>query len=130
MKVEHRIYLGLGLAVTVFMVVYFFTAKEYGGATMLFGTAGLGIMPALYMGWWKRRMDPRPEDRTDGTTATSAGPVGSFPSHTIWPFVLGMGLFLTALSLVFGAWTAVIGGALIIFSIASVTLESRRGGIV
>ncbi len=130
MKVEYRIYMGIGLFVAVVMVFYFFTAKEYGGATMLFGTAGLGIMPALYMGWWKKRMDPRPEDNENATMESARGAVGAFPSHTIWPFVLGMGAFLSALSLVFGGWMIVMGGALMIFAVTSVTLESRRGGLV
>ncbi len=130
MKVEYRIYLGVGIFVAVVMVIYLFTSKEYGGATMLFGTAGLGIMPALYMGWWKRRMDPRPEDNEGATLASARGAVGAFPSHTIWPFVLGMGVFVTAISLVFGAWFFVIGGSLVVFAVTSVTLESRRGGLV
>ncbi|CAG4918437.1 MULTISPECIES: cytochrome c oxidase subunit 4 [Acidithrix] len=130
MKVEFRIYLGIGLFVLVITTIYLFWAREYGGATMLFGTAGLGIMPALYMGWWRKRMDPRPEDSKDATIAESQGTIGTFPGHTIWPFVLGMGVFFSALSLAFGAWTLVIGGALLIFAATSVVLESRRGGLV
>lgn len=130
MKVESRIYLAVGLFFLFIMLIYLFTSHEYTGSTMLFGSAGLGIMPALYMGWWKRRMPPRAEDRPDATMAENRGPVGAFPDHTIFPFVLGIGAFLTALSLVFGAWTAVVGGALILFAITSATLESRRGGTV
>ncbi|MDA8027129.1 MAG: cytochrome c oxidase subunit 4 [Actinomycetota bacterium] len=130
MKVEYRIYMGIGVFVLLITAVYFFWAKEYGGVTMLFGVAGLGIMPALYFGWWRKRMDPRPEDSETATIAESKGVIGAFPSNTIWPFVLGMGAFLSALSLVFGEWTLVIGGALLIFGAASVTLESRRGGVI
>ena len=130
MKVEYRIYLGLGLFVSVLTIVYFFWAKDYGGATMFFGTAGLGLMPAFYMRWWHRRMAPRPEDLESATMAQSQGPIGAFPSYTIWPFVFGMGAFMSALALVFGEWTLVIGGALLIFAATSVTLESRRGGTI
>ena len=130
MKVEYRIYLGIGSFVLLVTVVYFFWAKEYGGAMMLFGTAALGLLPALYLGWWKRRMEPRPEDVEEATVAESQGVVGAFPDHTIFPFVLGIGAFLTGLSLVFGAWTAVIGLSLIVFAATSATLESRRGGAI
>ena len=81
MKVEYRIYMGIGVFVLLVMTVYFFWAKDYGGATMLFGTAGLGIMPALYFGWWKRRMDPRPEDSETATVAESKGAIGAFPAN-------------------------------------------------
>ncbi len=49
-------------------------------------------------------MKPRPEDRTDATMEDGAGVIGSFPASSIWPFVLGMGLFLMVLSIVFGLW--------------------------
>lgn len=130
MKVEYRVYLGIGIFISLMMVVYFFWAKEYGGATMFFGAAGLGVMPALYMAWWHKRMDLRPEDSETATMEESKGVVGAFPSYTIWPFVIGMGAFMCGLSLVFGEWTLVIGGALLVFAATSVTLESRRGGTI
>ena len=58
-------------------------------------------------------MKPRPEDRTDATMADGAGVIGSFPGSSIWPFVLGMGLFLMVLSMVFGLWLIAPGASLV-----------------
>ena len=56
--------------------------------------------------------------------------IGSFPASSIWPFVLGMGLFLMVLSLVFGLWLMAPGVALVVSAAIGVTVESRRGGAV
>ena len=109
---------------------YWFTAYEQGGFVMLVGTTILGFLPGSYYLWWSRRMKPRPEDRTDATLADGAGVIGSFPASSIWPFVLGMGLFLVMLSVVFGLWLIAPGAALVISAAIGVTVESRRGGAV
>ncbi len=130
MKSERSIYLLIGIFVLVIMVIYFLWSGEAGGTIMLFAAAGLGIMPGLYLAWWSRRMELRPEDRPEATMADGSGPVGAFPGNTIWPFVFGMGAALTALGLVFGLWLAIVGLAFIISTVLNVTLESRRGGTV
>ena len=75
-------------------------------------------------------MKPRPEDRTDASMEEGAGVIGSFPASSIWPFVLGMGLFLMVLSMVFGLWLIAPGAALVVSSVIGVTVESRRGGTI
>ena len=60
--------------------------------------------PGGYYFFWHRRMGQRVEDRDDATIEEGAGDINSFPGSSIWPFVLGMGAFLTVLSLVFGIW--------------------------
>lgn len=130
MKSERGIYLIIGIFFFLITVIYFLWSGEAGGTIMLFAAAGLGIMPGLYFAWWARRMTPRPEDRSDATLEDGAGPVGAFPANTIWPFVFGMGAALTGLSLVFGAWLAVVGIGFILSTVFNVTLESRRSGTV
>jgi hypothetical protein len=75
-------------------------------------------------------MKPRPEDRDDATIEEGSGVIGSFPNSSVWPFVLGMGLFLIVLSTVFGLWLLAPGFALAISAAIGVTVESRRGGTV
>ena len=43
---------------------------------------------------------------------------------------MGMGAFLTVLSLVFGLWLIFMGVPLILTALTGVTAESRRGGTV
>ena len=99
---------------------------------MLAGTCALGFLPGSYYFFWHRRMGQgRVEDRErrlHGGGCT--GVIDSFPGSSIWPFVLGMGAFLTVLALVFGVWLIFFGVPLILTALVGVTAESRRGGHV
>ncbi|NNN15461.1 MAG: cytochrome c oxidase subunit 4 [Acidimicrobiaceae bacterium] len=130
MKVEHKIYLGLGAFFSLIVIIYWLWAGESGGATMLLASALLGLVPGSYLGWWAKRMSQRPEDVDEPTVEQSSGSIGAFPTYTIWPFVMGMGAFMVALAMVFGSWTLVIGFAFIISAAISATLESKRGGVI
>jgi len=68
--------------------IYWFWSYEQGGTVMLAGTTLLGLLPGSYYLWWSTRMKPRPEDRTDATIEEGTGVIGSFPSSSIWPFIL------------------------------------------
>ncbi len=71
-----------------------------------------------------------PRTATTPRCPTAPATVDSFPGSSIWPFVMGMGAFLTVLALVFGVWLFFIGGPLIVTALTGVTAESRRGGTV
>ena len=144
MKVVAVFLLFLGAFFGVIGLVYWFWAYEDGGGLMLLGATLLGFVPGLYYWFWYRRYhghkyfiigsikpvgDP-PDDREDAEIAEGAGQIDSFPGSSIWPFVLGMGAFMTVLALVFGIWLAFIAIPLILTALTGVTAESRRGGNV
>ncbi len=130
MKVEAVILLFLGVFFGIVGIVYWFWSNEQAGTAMLIGTCTLGFLPGSYYYYWHRRMGQRVEDRDDASIAEGAGDIDSFPSSSIWPFVLGMGAFLTVNSLVFGIWLIFPGISLILTALVGVTAESRRGGHV
>lgn len=130
MRIEGLLLLGVAVFFGIVGLVYWFTSYEEAGFLMLIGTVLLGLLPGSYYLWWSTRMKPRPEDRPDATISEGAGVIGSFPGSSIWPFVLGMGLFLTALSAVFGLWLLAPGLSLVISAAIGATVESRRGGNV
>ena len=144
MKVESIFLLFLGFFFTGIGIWYWFWGYEQGGTMLLIGTAALGFLPGFYYFFWHRRFHghkyffwgkvhapgDRPSDRDDAEMAEGAGNIDSFPSSSIWPFVLGMGAFLTVLALVFGAWLMFLGIPLILTALTGVTAESRRGGNV
>jgi len=129
-RIEALFLIGIAVFFGIVGAIYWFWAYEQGGTMMLVGTTFLGLLPGSYYLWWSRRMEPRPEDRTDASIEEGSGVIGSFPNSSIWPFVLGMGLFLVVLSLVFGLWLLAPGFALVISAAVGVTVESRRGGTV
>jgi hypothetical protein len=130
MRVEAIFMLGIGVFFGIVGIVYWFTSYEDAGFLMLIGTTGLGLLPGAYYFWWSRHMKLRPEDDPDATVKDSAGVIDAFPNSSIWPFILGMGAFMVALSFVFGIWLAPIAGALIISAVIGATVESRRGGAI
>lgn len=130
MRIEALLLLGVAVFFAGVGIAYWFLGYEQGGTMMLVGTTLLGLLPGGYYLWWSRRMVPRPEDRTDASIEDGAGVIGAFPDSSIWPFVLGMGLFLVVLSVVFGLWLLAPGLALVISAAVGVTVESRRGGTV
>jgi Cytochrome c oxidase subunit IV len=127
-RVEAIILLFLGLFFGIVGVVYWFWSYEQAGTAMLIGTCTLGFLPGSYYYYWHRRMGARVEDREDASIAEGAGEINSFPGTSIWPFVMGMGAFLTVISLVFGIWLIFPGISLILTALVGVTAESRRGG--
>ncbi|HEX3461227.1 MAG TPA: cytochrome c oxidase subunit 4 [Acidimicrobiales bacterium] len=130
MKTESIVLLVVGVFFAVVGAVYWFTSYEDAGFLMLIGATGLGLLPGSYYLWWSYHMKLRPEENPDATMEDSAGVVDSFPGSSIWPFILGMGAFFTALTFVFGLWLAPIAAALILSALIGVTVESRRGGAV
>jgi Cytochrome c oxidase subunit IV len=141
MKVEAKLLIGVGAFFSITDILYWFwgyhylsgngaTGPEQSGTMMLIGTVLLGLLPGSYYFWWSRHMKPRPEDRTDATIEEGSGVIGSFPSSSIWPFVLGMGAFGICLAAVFGTWLLVPAFSLVFSAAIGYTAESRRGGQV
>jgi hypothetical protein len=144
MRVSAVFLLFLGLFFGLIGLVYWFWAYEDGGAVMLLGATLLGFLPGSYYFFWYRRFHghkyffwgqipvagERSSDRVDAEMADGAGNIDAFPGTSIWPFVMGMGAFMTVLALVFGAWLLFIGVPLILTALTGVTAESRRGGNV
>ncbi len=128
MKVEARLLMVIALFFLVLTLVYSIWSKEYAGSIMLAGSVLLAAVPGSYYLFWSHRMDQRPEDRDDATLKDGAGVIAAFPDSSIWPFVFGAGAALIGLGLVFGIWTVLVGGFMVVSAMVGVATESRRGG--
>lgn len=129
MRVEGRVFAATGAFFAAIGALYWLTSYEDGGSVLLAFTACLGALPGTYLLWWSRRMRPRPEDRPDAAPGDGAGVVGAFPDQSVWPLILGAGAAITAVSLVFGIWLALLGGTMIFTAFIGAIVESRRGGL-
>ncbi len=137
MKVEARFLLFLALfgAVTAFIfwatgLGHIYRQMTGGGTIMLVAVGLLGLLPGSYYLWWGKRMTPRPEDDPRGELIDGAGVVATFPSSSIWPFVLGLAAASVGFALVFGFWSAIVGFFLAISVVIGIIRESRHGGLV
>jgi hypothetical protein len=116
-KVEAWIF---GILVIFFVVVtptYWFLSRDPTGSVALVLTFFLALMISGYLALVARRIDPRPEDRSDGQVLEGAGDLGFFPPQSKWPLFCAMTFILVALGPVFGWWLMILG-----FGLGSVTL--------
>jgi predicted membrane-bound spermidine synthase len=125
MRTEAFTFLSIAVFSAVIGLVYFITSGEPTGSVLLGVTSILGLLPGIYLYRQSRVMEPRPSDRPDALPGDEAGPVGSFPASSIWPFVIAGGVALTGVGLVFGLWSALPGLVLVAIAFVGGSLESR-----
>jgi hypothetical protein len=116
-KVEAWIFGVLTIFFVVVTPIYWFLSKDPTGTVALTLTLLLALMISGYLALVARRIDPRPEDRTDGQVLEGAGDLGFFPPQSKWPLFCGLTFIPVALGPVFGWWLMILG-----FAIGAVTL--------
>jgi hypothetical protein len=104
------------------------SCADWTGTSALVMTTLLTAMVTLYLGFHARRMDARPEDRTDGEIADGAGELGFFPPYSWWPFwcACTLGLIVLALAML-QWWLMVLGMALGVMALSGWIFEYYRG---
>ncbi|MGH9054609.1 MAG: aa3-type cytochrome oxidase subunit IV [Acidimicrobiales bacterium] len=129
MKVEWRTILGgsafLGASALIYAGLINHPTEAAGVAMFGFGCAAyLLLFSYLLLQYVRRDRIPRPEDRFDATQADGEGVVAYFPSASIWPAAVGIGLILTAVGAIFGTWYLVIGIPIFIGAVIGWVVES------
>ena len=89
------------------------TGGDWTGTSALVMTTLLAAMMTFYLGFHAKRMDPRPEDRSDAVIADGAGELGFFPPYSWWPLWTAMSLGTGVFGIATGAWWLFIIGALL-----------------
>lgn len=133
MKIEGRIF----IALTVF---FFVVAALYGWWTAYdstiewVGLAALGLSGGMlgiigtYLQFVSRRIDPRPEDRSDAEISDGAGDLGFFSPGSYWPLGIAMSGSVVAYALAFRQWWLVVTGvALILATVSGLLFEYYVG---
>jgi hypothetical protein len=120
LKAEYLVFGGIGAAVLVWGVVYWFTSYEDAGTTMLLVAALLLLVMAAYLFVQHRRLEA---PAGPGDTATIEP---WFPHASLWPFGIGLAGFLIGNGLVLGVWFVIPGGLVLAASVLGYARESRR----
>ncbi len=108
-------------------VVYWVFSDEPVGTVALGFTAGLSFLIGYYLLFTARRIDARPEDRTDAEIAERAGELGFYSPHSWWPLAVAFFAAMGFLGIVIGWWLfiiAAIGGGL---AVIGLVFEYYRG---
>jgi cytochrome c oxidase subunit IV len=99
------------------------------GVAALILSGGLLGIPGSFFLFVSRRIDPRPEDRSDAEIAEAAGDLGFFSPGSYWPVtlagaaaVIGLGLALVQI------WLVAVGVAFLMFAVGGLLFEYYGGG--
>lgn len=127
MKIASVLFLVLGVCYLIAGTVYMVYTREPAGFVMLIFLVGFALaLSAFVFASFRSLGVPLPEDRADADMDEAAGPIMYFPTASIWPFALALGVALVGLGLIVGLWWTVVGGIVLAAATAGYTRESAR----
>src|SRR5215207_3924900 len=134
MRVEARLFGLLCGILFLFAAIYgVWTWADSGrvevvGATALILSGGLMLLIGSYFAFVARRIDARPEDRSDADIAEGAGELGFFSPGSYWPFGLALSAAISGLGLVFWApWLMIMGAVAVLLTVGGLLFEYYIG---
>jgi hypothetical protein len=139
MKVEARLFLGIALFFWLAAIGYGIWTSlpnefshghvEPVGVAALILSGGLVGIPGSFFWFVSRRIDPRPEDRSDAEIAEAAGDLGFFSPGSYWPVTLAAAASVVGAGLAFSQlWLMIVGVVFLMFSIGGLLFEYYGGG--
>jgi hypothetical protein len=134
-KVEARLFLAVAVALWLVAAAYgTWTSVTQGhvevvGVAALILSGGLLGIPGGFFWFVSRRIDPRPEDRSDAEIAEAAGDFGFFSPGSYWPVTLAGAAMVVGLALAFSqVWLVIVGVLFLMFAIGGLLFEYYVGG--
>jgi len=124
MKVESRVFELCTAFFFLCAIVYAVLARESVGVAGLFLTGGLSLIIGTYFRFVSRRLEERPEDNPEADVSDGAGDVGFFSPGSYWPIMMAGAAAFLAISMAFMyVWMVVVGGAVLLITIAGLVFE-------
>jgi hypothetical protein len=135
MKIEARIFLLVASFCWVAATVYGFWTRnadghiEWAGFAALILSGGLLGISGSFFWFVARRIDPRPEDRSDAEIAEGAGELGFFSPGSYWPIGIAFAGMVAAYGFAFvQLWVVLIGVIGILINVGGLLFEYYIGG--
>jgi hypothetical protein len=138
-KVEARLFLGVAVFLWLAAIAYgIWTAQpnsfshgevEPVGVAALILSGGLLAIPGSFFLFVSRRIDPRPEDRSDAEIAEAAGDYGFFSPGSYWPVTVAAAATVIGAALAFvQVWLLIVGLVFLLFAVGGMLFEYYTGG--
>lgn len=139
MKSEARIFLGVATFLWLAAIGYGIWTSlpnsfshghlEPVGVAALILSGGLLAIPGSFFLFVSRRIDPRPEDRSDAEIAESAGDLGFFSPGSYWPIALAGAATVVGVALAFvEVWLLIVGVIGLMLCVGGLVFEYYIGG--
>lgn len=135
MKVEARIFDLVTAFAFVVAIIYGVLTHAYGndgiepvGLVALILAGGLSLLVGTYFRFVSRRVEPRPEDRSDAEVSDGAGELGFFSPGSYWPIGMAACAATTGIAIAFWqVWLIVLGGIALLIAIGGLVFEYHVG---
>lgn len=130
MRTEWKLFVGLGLfmgplGAAYWIITAYYSGLEIAGSIMLIAVPVAFAFIGVYLLVQSRRLDgARPEDY-DATPEEGAGPVGSFPTSSVWPLIGAIGAMVAGYGMIFSAYLAIPGLLLIVTTVIGFAREAE-----
>jgi hypothetical protein len=126
-KIEFLLWAGVTVHFAAVGVLYGLVGDDPAGTALLLIAAGLGGLVAGWTWDWRRQHQlDRPEDRVDADAVDETGLVGVYPTASLRPLALAVGMTATVLGVVVGSWMFIAGAAIVASQVALLVRDADR----
>ena len=134
-EVQARIFSVMSLFLLVVSIGYGLLSGEWAGTTLLTLTSAMAFLTAAYLGWVPRDQrhlatrapvgqDPEAEDLPEPGHDPHDGVW--FPSASVWPFAIAVGMALVGNGLLLGRWMLIPAGVFLAWALSGMIRQGRR----
>ncbi len=124
MRLEAILWTLVMLFYVVIGVAYLAIGGDTEGVVLLLAAALLGGLVAGWTWDWSRNHGTRIEDRGDTDASDLTGIVGVYPTASLRPLALALGMAATLLGIALGSWLSMIGVAIIASQVLLLTRDT------
>lgn len=127
MRIEFLLWAGVTVHFASVGVLYALVGDDPAGTALLLIAAGLGGLVAGWTWDWRRQHDlDRPEDRVDADAGDETGIVGVYPTASLRPLALAVGMSAVVLGVAVGSWMVIAGAAIVASQVALLVRDADR----
>lgn len=107
------IWVGVTVYYAVVGAIYWIMQGDPAGTSATLMATGLGGLVAGWTWDWGRRHGERVEDRADSDASDSTGVVGVYPTESLRPVALAVGVTALLVGIPLGSWMSMVGLAIV-----------------
>lgn len=126
MRLEAILWTLAGCYFALMGLLYFVFGGEPVGITVLIFGAGYGGLVAGWLWHWNRTNPVRSEDIADADAEDEVGVVGVFPSGSIRPLGVAVGMTGIVLGVAVGIWMTLVGIAIVASQVTLLVRDADR----